>query len=335
MFKSGRENLIMMQNEVALRLNNHIKTYGQYVDKSSKRDFLRWNLRKDLDLISKALEFLDQRDGIRYNYSVVPRSRQDIAERLIMARKNSLINRYDEGVDPNISGAAIKELWGVQKEASYLDDIGYPLLFEELSDAEKRIKDRQLRMSIDSRVRKMNDWVLCKFCRSQVLADSIYCLNCGNLIGKKPEKNVFICYGSPDKKWAEDLASKLKKDNVEAWLDSWELLPGDSLVEGINKGIDRCDIFLFIASTESIGRFWPCQELEAAMIKRAKNKKDFKIIPILKDKCRHELPWLLKAAITVDFYVENNNPIYLDTDDGKIRINNLKNAILGIRSNLH
>ena len=45
---------------------------------------------------------------------------------------------------------------------------------------------------------------------------------------------VFISHASEDKdRFVLGLATKLRDSGVDAWLDKWEMLPGDSLVDKI------------------------------------------------------------------------------------------------------
>ena len=45
---------------------------------------------------------------------------------------------------------------------------------------------------------------------------------------------VFLSHASEDKlRFVDEFASRLMKNGVDAWLDKWEMLPGDSLVDKI------------------------------------------------------------------------------------------------------
>ena len=44
---------------------------------------------------------------------------------------------------------------------------------------------------------------------------------------------VFISHAGEDREFAQDLATKLRARGVNAWLDVWEILPGDSLIDKI------------------------------------------------------------------------------------------------------
>jgi len=45
---------------------------------------------------------------------------------------------------------------------------------------------------------------------------------------------VFVSHASEDKeRFVTNFATKLRENGVDAWLDKWEMLPGDSLVDKI------------------------------------------------------------------------------------------------------
>ena len=45
---------------------------------------------------------------------------------------------------------------------------------------------------------------------------------------------VFLSHASEDKpRFVDNFAQRLRADGVDAWLDTWEILPGDSFVDKI------------------------------------------------------------------------------------------------------
>ena len=64
-------------------------------------------------------------------------------------------------------------------------------------------------------------------------------------------KSVFVSYSWEDKdhnEWVKNLASKLRKDGIDAKLDQWELTPGDQLTEFMEKSIRENDYVLVICT---------------------------------------------------------------------------------------
>lgn len=104
---------------------------------------------------------------------------------------------------------------------------------------------------------------------------------------------IFISHASEDKPFVRPFAEKLRANGVDAWIDEWEIKPGDKIVQKIFvEGIDRCDAFLVVLSKTSVEKPWVKEELDTAVVKRI--EEDTKIIPIRIDDC--EVPAPLRAT---------------------------------------
>lgn len=106
---------------------------------------------------------------------------------------------------------------------------------------------------------------------------------------------VFISHASEDKDtFVTNFATKLRGKGVDAWLDSWEISPGDSLVDKIfEKGLKEADTVVIILSSYSVKKPWVIHELETSIANRNNGKK-IKIIPIILDDC--EVPQSLATT---------------------------------------
>lgn len=106
---------------------------------------------------------------------------------------------------------------------------------------------------------------------------------------------VFISHASEDKeRFVLDFSKKLRENGVDAWLDKWEMLPGDSLVDKIfEEGIKEADFFIIVLSKHSVNKPWVREELNASFVKRI--GKNSKIIPIVLDNCT--VPECLQSTI--------------------------------------
>ena len=91
---------------------------------------------------------------------------------------------------------------------------------------------------------------------------------------------VFISHASEDKeRFVKKFALKLRNKGVDAWLDRWEIKPGDSLVDKIfEEGIGECSAFIIILSKNSVNKKWVKEELSCAVVSRI--EKSTKIIPV-------------------------------------------------------
>ncbi len=96
---------------------------------------------------------------------------------------------------------------------------------------------------------------------------------------------VFISHASEDKvRFVLHFAEKLRAKGIDAWLDKWEMLPGDSLVDKIfEEGIKNADAIIVILSQNSVNKKWVKEELNAAFVKRI--NEGSKLIPIILDEC--------------------------------------------------
>lgn len=106
---------------------------------------------------------------------------------------------------------------------------------------------------------------------------------------------VFVSHASEDKeRFVLEFARRLRKRGVDAWLDKWEMLPGDSLVDKIfEEGIKQAGAVVVVLSRFSVEKPWVREELNAAFIRRISNGS--KLIPVVIDDC--EVPEALKSTL--------------------------------------
>lgn len=106
---------------------------------------------------------------------------------------------------------------------------------------------------------------------------------------------VFVCHASEDKeRFVLDFAIKLRSKGIDAWVDRWEIYPGDSLVDKIfEEGINNAQAVIIILSKDSVGKPWVREELNASMIKKIQGSS--KLIPVVIDDC--QIPECLISTI--------------------------------------
>lgn len=129
---------------------------------------------------------------------------------------------------------------------------------------------------------------------------------------------VFVSHASEDKdKFVEKFARKLIGDGIDAWLDKWEMKPGDSIVDRIfEEGIKNANAILIVLSNTSVQKSWVREEMNAGFVKRIKDKT--KLIPIVIDDC--DIPESLKST----YWIRIN-----DLSDYSKEYDEIKMAILG------
>lgn len=110
-----------------------------------------------------------------------------------------------------------------------------------------------------------------------------------------PPPKAFISHASEDKdRFVLDFAHRLREKGVDAWLDKWEMLPGDSLIDRIfEEGIKDASAFLIVLSQTSVSKPWVREELNAALVRRITGK--CRVIPVIIDDC--EVPECLKSTL--------------------------------------
>ncbi len=94
---------------------------------------------------------------------------------------------------------------------------------------------------------------------------------------------VFISYSRDDKGKVEKLAKDLKKEaDIDIWIDTEKILPGDDFVERMKEGIHEAGKFLICLSPSFNSRpptSWVKRELKMAILKESQSRKGT-IIPV-------------------------------------------------------
>lgn len=130
----------------------------------------------------------------------------------------------------------------------------------------------------------------------------------GSLVIERANRvRVFISYSHNDLVFARRLEDALRARSIDVWIDSQEILPGDSLIEKIREGIDTSQYVCALISSTSINSRWVKNELDIAMNQQIQSGR-VKVIPlVLEENLR--LPSFLVGKLYVDFskieYFEN------------------------------
>lgn len=108
---------------------------------------------------------------------------------------------------------------------------------------------------------------------------------------------VFVSHASEDKHVVLPLAERLRSNGVDAWVDKWEMVGGDSLVDKVfEEGVKNCDVFLIVLSTTSVQKPWVREELNAAFALQI--EKSTRLIAVRLDDC--EVPVVLKSRLWIN-----------------------------------
>lgn len=108
---------------------------------------------------------------------------------------------------------------------------------------------------------------------------------------------VFLSHASEDKeRFVLRFAQLLRAKGVDVWLDRWEMVPGDSLVDKIfQEGIGEAAAVIVVVSKHSVAKPWVREELNAAVVKRI--NKGSLLIPVVLDSC--EVPVALQSTLYI------------------------------------
>ena len=106
---------------------------------------------------------------------------------------------------------------------------------------------------------------------------------------------VFVSHASEDKeRFVLGFARHLRNHGVDAWLDQWEMKPGDSLVDKIfEQGLKEAQAVIIVLSRVSVQKPWVKEELNASVVNRI--GKGTKLIPVVIDECA--VPESLRSTV--------------------------------------
>ncbi len=110
--------------------------------------------------------------------------------------------------------------------------------------------------------------------------------------------SVFISYSHSDRNFVDQLASTLLERKINVWLDRWEIVVGDSLIQKIQAGLEECSALLVVLSKASVESEWCKKELSAGLIRELDERKVV-VLPVLIEDCK--VPLFLRDKLYADF----------------------------------
>lgn len=117
---------------------------------------------------------------------------------------------------------------------------------------------------------------------------------------------AFICHIRKDKEIASRLGKDLLSQGIDVWFDEWGMYPGDSIIGGIERGLENCSHLLILISKYSTKSNWVQEEVRSAMHRRIESGTPV-IIPVLLDRCK--VPQLLRGLKRVDISKDYNQAL--------------------------
>jgi hypothetical protein len=111
---------------------------------------------------------------------------------------------------------------------------------------------------------------------------------------------AFISHSSKDKdEFVLGFARRLRDAAVNAWVDLWEMLPGDSLAQKIfEEGLGGTDAVIAVVSENSVGSRWVAEELNTAKVLQIED--EVRLIPVLLGSVdKDRVPMVLRSSVWV------------------------------------
>lgn len=126
---------------------------------------------------------------------------------------------------------------------------------------------------------------------------------------------AFISHSSRDKDvFVLGFARRLREAAVDAWVDLWEMLPGDSLAQKIfEEGLGGADTVIAVVSENSVGSRWVAEELNTAKVLQIEN--EVRLVPVLLGTIDGDrVPMVLRSSV----WVRVEDPQSYDTGLGRV-----------------
>lgn len=131
---------------------------------------------------------------------------------------------------------------------------------------------------------------------------------------------VFISYShdsAEHKKWVLDFATTLRNRGIDAVLDQWDLRPGDDLPHFMETELARCDFVIMVCSETYVekanagegGVGYEKMIATSSLLGKIDNNK---IIPVIRQSSRANLPIFLKTKLYINFSNDSEVEYSLD-----------------------
>lgn len=92
--------------------------------------------------------------------------------------------------------------------------------------------------------------------------------------------DVFLSHKSEYRSWVEWLGRALQAQGRSVFLDHWNLVPGDSWVEGLHRGLESSRSAILVATPEVVNSGWVREEY-AALLRRRNAGAGFRLVPLV------------------------------------------------------
>src|SRR4051794_26475903 len=133
--------------------------------------------------------------------------------------------------------------------------------------------------------------------------------------------HVFLSHSAADTNAAIELARWLKRQGISVWLDKWNLVPGRTWLEDIQKALRNYDCFAIIVGREAEPTQWQSQATQTAIQRRVENPGKVRVIRVL-------LPGAASARVQTD--LARHTWVELSSLSDPVGLHRLRCGILNI-----
>jgi len=113
---------------------------------------------------------------------------------------------------------------------------------------------------------------------------------------------IFMSHSSLDKDVVEPIGSFLTAHGLTVWIDTWQMTPGDSLIEKIGEGIEKSDRLVVCLTPNSSESNWVKKEVATGLVMELAEDKGLGsnfVIPALLVPCK--VPIMLRDKLYANF----------------------------------
>lgn len=100
----------------------------------------------------------------------------------------------------------------------------------------------------------------------------------------KSKRTVFLCHSSSDKPFVRQVYRDLQVSGHKPWMDEFEIMVGDSIVDKISSAHEKADYLIVFLSQNSVEAPWVKREWQAAFMRQL-NSDGIRVLPAKLDDC--------------------------------------------------
>ena len=97
---------------------------------------------------------------------------------------------------------------------------------------------------------------------------------------REPSCDVFVSHKSEHKPWVEWLSRALQHCGRSVFSDTWNLIPGETWLEGLHRGLEGSRSAVLVATPEVVHSGWVREEY-AVLQRRRQAEPSFRLVPIV------------------------------------------------------